>query len=1254
MAKMTEKMKWTTDQQKVIDTRGDSILVSAAAGSGKTAVLTERILNLIQKDDLNIDELLIVTFTKAAAGEMRSRIAQKLADARDADPGNDHLAEQTTLIHNAQITTIDGFCSYIIRNYAHEIGLVPGFRVVEEGEAKLLKSDAVNRVLEEAYAEEDPQKQAAFHAFVHTFARDVGDADLEDLILQVHEAAICDPDPVGWLDLCRKNARADTLEAFKTSPWFKSYMAGARDDIDLVLLEAQQNLDLAQEEDGPGFYLSTAEADLALAHALQEAEEDYGQCQRILFSCALTRLAVKKKSDPEPGPGKVDAFKVRRERIKKLLEELKTEYYAYPLKEAFDHTQKSNGPLLTLLDLAQKLLETYDEAKRKNSLMDFSDLEHNALKILRKSDGTRTDAARELAGRFRAVMIDEYQDSNYLQEAILTAVSRMEEEDPEQNYFCVGDVKQSIYSFRNARPDLFMQKYKSYARADRPGTRIDLHQNFRSRREVVDTVNGIFRQIMRREIGGVEYDDDAALTYGAGFGNGPGFTTEIIPVLNDKNFALSGDQLDELDNPEEVSARETEARAVGKRIRELVGSMRIEDRDQNGETIMRPVRYRDIVILLRTTRGWADDFVRVLGGMGIPVYSESRTGYFQTTEVDTVLSYLSIVDNPQQDLPFTAVLKSPIGGLNADDLARVRSLDLAKSWTGSRRRSFVSMYDAARTYRTKGEEPALREKLDRFFNFFEEIRKDVHDTPLHELIYRIVTRTGYGDFAAALPGGAQRALNLRMLTDRAIAYEKTSYAGLFDFIRYIRQMKEKNIDIGELSAVGENEDVVRIYSIHKSKGLEYPVVFVSGLGKRFNFQDLGKDLLIHPEMGLASDYVDYQNRTRVPTMRKNAIRSRKLKDQIGEELRVLYVALTRAKQKLILTGTLKSQKELDGKYLDLPLREVQLPVAYLLGVHNYLDWILPAADRMIRQAKRAGKACCLQILPEGIPELAGDAVHSGYDREANLRLLRTLKTGAIYDSKMHRLIEDRYSYRYAYQGAEKVPVELSVSDLKRAALLDDDGDYARSDEVARLYPVKEEAYVPNFVKEEIREKMDQGTGKLTGALRGSAYHRVMEVLSFKDLCGKGGQDLESLLTRQIEALVTSGKLTREEADTAQISQVAAMVQSPLGQRMARADREGQLYREQPFVLGVKASEIRDDWPEEETVYVQGIIDAFFFEGAAAVLMDYKTDSVRDAGDLVRRYRVQLDQYANAISRVTGRTVKEKAIWSFTLGEEILL
>lgn len=1248
-------MKWTPEQERVITERGNNILVSAAAGSGKTAVLVQRILSRVLDPDhpVDIDRLLIVTFTKAAAGEMKERIEKALTDSHVADPDNAHLESQLTLIHNAQITTIDGFCSYVIRNYSHLIGLVPGIRIAEEGEMDLVRADALDQILEEAYADENEARRAAFHTFIETFASGKSDRPAENVILNVFSEAESHPDPEGWLLRCLKDNEAASVEEMLSSTWMKELLGAADDMVLLGQDKAHALMELVTRPDGPSAYRPVAEAYAGIFERLAKTGEY--EARRLMLADFDAPALSRKKPAAGENPDLRDVFKNVRDEAKDLLGDLQENYYQFPIEEAFAFQKESASPVSTLIHLVRRLMQTYADLKKKKNLMDFSDLEHFALRILRDENG-RTYAAKELAERFAEVMVDEYQDSNYLQEAILTAVSRIE--DGEHNYFCVGDVKQSIYRFRQARPELFMEKFDAYRANPEAGVRIDLHRNFRSRPEVVDTVNGIFRQIMRREVGGVEYDDDASLVLGAEYPDAEGFQTEVLPVLTGEEDA-EGEKL--LSSGSGADKRELEARAIGTRIRKMVGHETVYDASTGG---MRPVEYRDIVILLRTTANWSESFAQVLTEMQIPAFAESRSGYFLALEVKTVLNYLAIVDNPEQDIPFTAVLMSVFAGVTAEEMARIRTADLAESWAGGRKREEISIHEAARAYARSGQIPALKEKLTSFFSFYDEVKGGLHTMPLHELIYKVIRETGYDSYAASLPGGRQRQLNLRMLIDKAIAYEHSSYIGLFNFIRYINLMKNRELDFREPSTISESANVVRIYSIHKSKGLEYPVVFVAGISKKFNLMDLNGSVLVHPELGIGSDYVNFKTRVKAPTLRKMAIRSRLMKDNVGEELRVLYVALTRAKQKLILTGSFKDEQTLNGMYVQTPVKEEKLPAGFLVSARSYAAWLIPAFERMIRKAELKGEPspCFVQtVLPS---ELAAEEVDTHVRREQILSHLKQLKKDVIYDKAMRELIQERFSYVYPYQGQESVPIEVTVSELKERAFKDTDADIPSGSESLSLYPDEPESCVPDFIrKAQADERTDRGESEEQteaeakgGAARGSAYHHAMELLPLAQLSSvllSGGEkEIHSALEDALRKMTASGRMTEEEYQVIRIRDLTAFLCSGLGKRMIQADREGRLYREQPFVLGVPASEIRDEWPDDEMVFVQGIIDAYFYEDDEIVLVDYKTDYVREAEELLDKYRVQVDQYAKALSRVAGRKIKEKLIWSFRLNRSV--
>ena len=1388
--KSKASVRWTPDQERVISTRGGNLLVSASAGSGKTAVLVERILSFLldKEDPADIDQLLIVTFTRAAAAEMKERIGNRISELLMKDPGNKNLARQSTLIHNAQITTIDGFCSYVVRSYGHLTDLEPGWRIADEGESRLLKADVLAEILEETFKSEDETMKAQFPVFVESLATGKSEKPMEETILRVFEAAESQPWPREWLERSRMDVFAETEEELMALPWMQSLMADADSIIGDGLVLARQNLALTRSATGPSAYMPCAEADVTLFERLLETR-DYGRRVRLLWDFEPPRLSTKKPLVTED-PALREVFKTTRGKVKDIREMLAKEIFFCMPEEALETLKGTAVPMNVLISVVEAFMDRFAARKREKKLIDFADLEHYALKILRGEDG-RTPAAKELSRRFREVMVDEYQDSNYLQEEILTAVSRIE--DGTDNYFCVGDVKQSIYGFRHARPDLFMEKFRLYGGAGEGaesahsvavrGTRIDLRTNFRSGAEVLDSANGLFEMMMRREVGGVDYDEDAKLICGlSALGklkeelarkmsarekvddqeSGLRLDADINKIQaeierEERLGGMAGTEImvavaDEEDSEGETvlsdtgsqARRELEARMIGERIRKMVREDKIYDR-KTGE--FRPVAYRDIVILLRTMSGWAEVFSQVLEGMGIPAYSTAKTGYFSAPEVRTILDYLAILDNPEQDIPFASVLKSAIGGLGAEDLARIRVIS-GRPDLGEGR--FLSMAECARRYLALGEDEAIRAKLRRFFDFYNETREMTASIPIHELIWHILTGTGFFDYATALPGGTQRAANLRMLVEKAIAYEETSYVGLFNFIRYIEKLQSYDVDFGEVSVIGENEDTVRIISIHKSKGLEYPVVFVAGMGKAFNKRDLSSRVLIDPDRGVAMDYVDLDRRTVSPTLKKQAVRRKLLRENVGEEIRVLYVAMTRARQKMILTGSIK-QKELDNLSKIEPADGQRFSSNYLLNATCPWSIILPA---VLKLAKNRGEERYPREITRICPtELAAADVREGVSRQMVVAGLKGLDPTALWDEEMKAVLDSRFSFSYPYAGREKVPVKVSVTELKKAHMHDEEavdlaaihkddefearrteeggferlqagGEYTEKartgeesakeimsgeesakeippgEESAKEIPPGEESkekirvreeeledyisweeipeeledYIPwdeipeesTAVPEELPEPMYVPVFARTGddtrayeaddtpaTVRGSACHKVMELLDFDRF--DSGAD-EDAAASEIARMLHENRMTAEDAALVRPGEIAAMAASPLGRRMAAAAARGDLFREQPFVLGVSASDLRSEWPEDEQVIVQGIVDAFFFEGDHIVLIDYKTDRVpfgREGEErLAGRYRVQLDAYQEALERVSGRKVTEKYLWSFHLGRAV--
>ena len=1204
-------INYTAEQQQVINQRGCNILVAAAAGSGKTAVLVERIITRLTKDvpPLNVDELLIVTFTEAAASEMKERIHKAIEKTLEEQPDNEHLQRQATLIHQAKITTMHKFCLSVIREHFHTIGMDPGFRVAEEGEIKLLKRDVLECVLEEAYQEASPQ----FLSFVESFASGKDDKNLEELILQLQDYAESYPNPNEWLDACVNQYEVHSLEEFEEKEYVKDILVELRKIFVDLKEQADFGIRICQSEDGPA-YDAALVSDKKLLEELANADS-FLKMQQMLQNLEWAALGRKKKTDAEE---KVEQVQAIRKEIKELVTTIAKQYFFEDIAELQKDMELTKQHVFVLTDLVKRFNEAFLVEKKKKNLIDFGDMEHYALEILTDQvDGKRvpSDVARGYQKQFEEIMIDEYQDSNYLQEAIMTSVSR--QETGVNNIFMVGDVKQSIYSFRLSRPELFMEKFHSYTVGEGKRRRIDLFKNFRSRQEVLASTNFVFEQIMTSDFGGIEYDERAALHVGASYSEHAGNETELL--------------IADLPDTKSAERRELEAELIAKRIRDIKQNHQVFDK--NTETY-REVRYSDIVILNRSPKGWNDVLSKVLKEAGIPCYIGSSEGYFQTQEIRLLLNYLRILDNPRQDLPFTSILTSMFVGLSTEELAELR--------TDTKKRS---IYECVLEYIECGKVQSIKNRLLRFIIMFEDFRKRVPYTAIDTLLWQILQESGYGIYVSALPGGEQRSANLEMLLEKAVAFEGTSYKGLFNFVRYMELLEKYEIDYGEADISDEQMDVVRLMSIHKSKGLEFPIVFVTGLGKQFNADDQKSNILIHSEWGIGMDCVDATMRTKTPTFLKEAIRRKTRKEQAAEELRLLYVAMTRAKEKLILTG---STKELNKKILLLGSLQyhkgIQVPYHRLLNGNSFLDWILFALCRnkcfssMMEEYSIPvnfkndlyGKEVPIYVQKCSFEDLIFMEAVEEIVESTTRDMLCKWDTQATYNEAMKEQIHMQFEYEYPYKKEQMLKQKISVTELKKRLYEEEEGEQT----------IKEEPVIP------LLPKFLQEEGALLGASRGNAYHKFLECLDFaKDYDEKS-------LKEALEWQQSKGILSKEMATAIRVSDILHFLNSEVGQRIKKASQEGGCHREQPFVLGLSAKDIYPEQESGETILVQGIIDLYFEEEGDLVVLDYKTDWVSTPDDLKKRYRSQLEYYAMALQRLTGKKVKEKVIYSFALGKEI--
>jgi len=1272
-------MTWTKAQQKVIDTRNKNLLVSAAAGSGKTAVLVERIINMISEGDnpLDIDHLLVVTFTNAAAAQMKDRIGKALDKRLVEEPDNTHLQKQVSLLQSAHITTIHSFCLNIIRNYFHHIDLDPAFKMAEESEITLLKSDCLADVLENWYEE----GREDFHQLIESYSRSKSDLPIEDLVLSLYNFAMSNPWPKKWLKGIGASFRLNTIDELNNAAWMNELLNYVSEVIKDLIKKAEIAIEICNDSDGPAAYLPALLDDLRILSGLSKltSYEDYA---KALSDISYMRLSSKRQT--EVSEVKKDKVKSLRSEIKKGIGDLISSFFFQTTDEMLEDMQAVGKVMEVLSELTLDFMEAFAAKKEEKNILDFNDLEHFALKILISENNGEivpTKAAVELSEHFDEILIDEYQDSNLVQETILRIISR--EWQGEQNRFMVGDVKQSIYKFRLAMPELFLEKYKSYGIHDQDeegninlNQRIDLDKNFRSRKVVLDFVNAIFEQIMTEPIGGIHYDDAASLKYGELYEelihthenepdsdlshamNRISKDVELILVTDEepsenedglsdskeKNSINDADNLKEdisglynEDDEIEYSKKELEARAAANRIKELINpdnGLLLFDR----ETLThRPAQLKDIVILLRTMAGWSDVYVNTLMQEGIPAYADTGTGYFQTVEIMTVLNMLKIMDNPRQDIAFTGVLYSKLVGLTTDELAYIRLMDRT-----------LTMYEASLVYVNEGNNEELKNKLKDFLDKLHTLRDKMIYTPIHELIQEVLDMTGYAYYVMAMPGGDRRKANIDMLISLAVSFEKGSYRSLFHFIRYVEKLHKYDVDYGEASTMGEQENAVRIMSIHKSKGLEFPIVIIGGLSKQFNMQDQRSKILFDSCYGVGPDYIDIERRTKVQTLLKKVLQKKIRIDSLGEELRVLYVAMTRAKEKLIMTGYLKSAEDLNIQK-DFSFYE-------LMSAKSYLDLVLPAMNNaftdymkitLLRQENIIfEEAAKQQFLQHDLKEL-----------EAEIAALES-------NEDIQNEVNKRLYYKYPYDDETKLRVKLSVSELKKLGQFVDDEDSVilyesiEKDESAfeeltfdKAYDAESDAssknqvmyddddrYIPDFIK---------GSGSvIRGTDRGTLYHKVLELLDLTKV-----NDYDDLL-KELDRMANSGKVSENDMRSLNIHSIYTFTRSDIAKRIIRAKTAGKLYKEKQFVIGLKVCEVYPDQTGDEPVLVQGIIDLFFEEDGKLVIVDYKSDIVKEETQLINRYKIQLVYYKKALEQITNKEVSEMIIYSLYLGKEI--
>ena len=1335
---------WTKEQQAVIDTRNSNILVSAAAGSGKTAVLVERIITMItdSQKQIDIDSLLIVTFTKAAAAEMKERIIAAINKKLEEEPDNRHLQKQTMLIHIAKITTIHSFCLDIIRDYISELDIDPAFRVADEGELKLMRADVIEELLNDYYKVAETE----FIEFVDAYSTGKADYGITDLIMKLYTFSQSYPWPKVWLLEYLKMYEAEANDEVEQIAWLGFLINDIKLQIKELLELAELAVSICDDIDGPYMYKPMLEADRVALLSLTKAQS-YDELQKGLKYISFDRLSSKK--DESVAIEKREYALALRNRIKDSLKKICEMCENEDIVQIINDFKGNKTAIKLLISLTNDFAERFADKKRASNILDFNDFEHMALKILVSRENEKiveSHIANEISTRFHEILIDEYQDSNLVQETILNAVSKVRF--GKSNIFMVGDVKQSIYRFRLARPELFVEKYETYPDYEFKGLdssidindvqtmnllsvkkeyqkdikaksreeeycedikaesheeeycenikaksheeeycenikaksyekdkkninfrncKIELRKNFRSRENVLLGINFIFNQIMKKQLGNIEYNDLSALNYGAGFKD---MNKNIAVNQNDKCELLLVD-LEDTDesisskkavDSAEYTKKEAEARLIALRIKELTS-------EANGHYIWdfalneyRLCKYKDIVILLRSFSGYSEVFSENLQAEGIPVFVETQTGYFSATEVEVVLSMLKIIDNPRNDIPLAAVLKSPMGELTVEELSVV----VANYKISAGKNRGKGLYEAvlnyieefidvekSKIYLTEGtsiidtgynnvskveNETLFKEKLaiklQKFINILENFRYMASYMEINKLIYNVITETGYYEYVSVMKGGKVRQANLDMLMQKAVEYERTSYVGLFNFVKYIEKLQKYDTDYGEASVINENDNTVKVMTIHKSKGLEFPIVFVAGIDKQFNKMDANSKILLHADYGIAADYIDLNSRVKAQPLIKKVFRRAITLDNMGEELRVLYVALTRAKEKLILSGTVKGFEEKLLKFQNMAIagRE-KLPFTSVSSALSYMDWIFMSIFREDKQneVKKLFDIRCISI-----EELLFSEIELAVSDEYDRKKLKKLKDNIdiVKESKEYDLISERLSYKYPFEKSLGIHTTVSVSELKSSGV--------KTENLTEIeYTMK---LNKDFNDEVKRPEFMEDKSNLSGANLGTAYHKVFQLISYKEIYH--GKSVDSA----IKSIFDKNQISNEYYSAIKAVNISDFIKTPLGQRVFLADVENRLNRERSFIIGINEPN------SGEMVMLQGIIDMFFEENGVLILVDYKTDYVKANGEnvLIDRYSEQLKHYKNALEQITQMTVAEVYIYSTKLKKEILV
>ncbi len=1189
-----ESVNWTKQQLQAIKEDRNNILVAAAAGSGKTAVLVERIIDKILNKNIDIDKILVVTFTNAAASEMRERILDAINKKIEENPENEKLSKQITLLSKASICTIDSFCLDIVKNNFYELGISPNFRIADTTELELLKQETIEDLFEEKYETNDKK----FLKLLETYSTYLSDEKLKEIVLSIDKFIQSSPFPKDWLEeKVREFNISDKIELdFSNNKWGKIIINNVKDE----LLDCKVRLEKIYNDllkfDELKKYLNTIKTDIDVINRILNTntwDELYNEINCTTFE----KWPIDKKIILE----EKNIAKEKRDKVKKQFNQA-IEVVNCNSKDANLDIYYMYEILCNLKDLVLEFEEQYYKNKAEKNIVDFNDIEHFALQILLEKDENGkyipTQIAEKYKNKYKEIAIDEYQDSNLVQEYILSSVSNG------KNMFMVGDVKQSIYQFRQACPDLFLSKYEEYSILDDnsedinnlKGIKIQLFKNFRSRENILKTTNLIFDNIMSKKLGNIDYNENEYLNLGANFKQTEG---EIFAKNTEINIIENSNSIDDDIIEEPIENIEIEAKFVAKKIKEIIQSNKLVYDKTVG---YRPVTYKDIVILLRATKERANIFEKEINNLDMPVFTDTAAEYLQSIEIQTIMSLLKIIDNPMQDIPLVTVLRSSIGNFNDNELIKIRIE------TGTNK----TFYESMKLY-YENKNDSLQSKIKVFLEQLRNWQEEEEYLNLDEFIWKLYEDTGYYNYVGLMTNGLLRQSNLRTLFEKAKQYEKASFKGLYNFIHFINQLQISSGDLSSAKLIGENENVIRIMSIHKSKGLEFPIVFLCGSNKKFNMKDLNLPILLHQNLGIGVNLIDSERKLQYTTLSKEAIKIVSKEELISEEMRVLYVALTRAKEQLIITGVSKEiDKELQEKEEILSsYHENKINKNILKKYQSYLDWI-----ELVSLKNKVDKNLKLNIIPKNeIIIEKNEASNTDVDN-TNFKKLKE-KINDINKENLASLKKElEWEYNYINEG--KLEAKTSVSQIKANSNLNED--------VIKFN-------TPKFLKDEI----------ITNSRKGTITHLCMQKLNPKE-----EYNLEKI-NSILEELVYKNIITIKEKKAINIQKIYCFTKSIIWEELKSAKL---IEREKPFYINLPATQVYNE-PLNEEVLVQGIIDLFYInKEGELVLVDYKTDYVEEESLLIQKYKVQLDIYSKALQEVFNRKVDKIYIYSTYLDKEI--